>query len=1063
MSLLADRAWRARYDPDAGPLLQQFYLPALACAQRYDRITGYFKAAALTLAARGVEGLILNNGRMRLIVGCTLDAGEVQAVERGESLRNTIEAALLRMPLVSENAEQALALELLAWMVARGFLEVKVAVPCDEHRRPVAGAALFHSKAGVIEDKTGARLAFAGSVNETAQGWLLNWESFHVFCDWDGGAAHVDAEDASFAQLWADRAKRARVVDIPAAARDDLLRFLPDGDNEPERLRVARAGTPPGPALEPPAAPTPMPEEQRRMVWQFIWGAPATPQGLRIAEATSAITPWPHQVRAFRRMVDHWPPRLLIADEVGLGKTVEAGMLLRYAWLSGRAKRVLVMVPKALLAQWQIELREKFNLNWPIYDGRVLRWYPSPAMKGREERPVARDVWHHEPFVITSSHLMRRRDRQAELLQAAEPWDLVVLDEAHHARHRSPGSPQEGPPNLLLTLMQGLSARTKGLLLLTATPMQVHPVEVYDLLALLGMPQEWGRREFVEFFRQAGGPNPSHEVFEQLARLYQAAARRFGEPPLGMVRRRVAGASALRAARVLRALHDPVAVPRRQLNAEDRRAALAVMRARTPVAALVSRHTRDLLREYRRRGLIDTPIAEREVVDEFLTMTPDEARVYDALEKYIGTTYNAAAQDKRSAVGFVMTIYRKRLASSFFALRQTLEDRLAALRQPEQQQALSLARSAEDAEDAEDEQGDTVDDETAHARERDALQAEERGDLEALLAQVRGLAADTKAQRLIGILNELRAGSYRARDGSLLAPYPQAIVFTQYADTLEYLRDHLRGAGVPVMCFSGRGGEWLRRDGTWQRISREETRRRFRARDADVLVCTDAAAEGLNFQFCGALVNFDMPWNPMRVEQRIGRVDRLGQQFGRVAIINMLYEGTVETDVYRVLRERISMFTAVVGKLQPILSAMPTRLAAATLAPPGQREQTRANVVAELRRDIDEARAQAFDLDEMVDASLQADPGPPPGYDLDTLNRLLDRPGLLPDGVEVRRVRANEVFWTEPGRPDVAVTTDPAYFEDNPESLELWSPGSPAFPKKDAAVEVTAQRLDDLL
>ena len=101
MALLTDHRWRARYDPDDGPLAAQFYVPALACAQRYDRITGYFNATALAVAARGVEGLVLNAGRMRLVVGCTLDAAEVEAVERGQSLRDTVEAALLRNPLTA--------------------------------------------------------------------------------------------------------------------------------------------------------------------------------------------------------------------------------------------------------------------------------------------------------------------------------------------------------------------------------------------------------------------------------------------------------------------------------------------------------------------------------------------------------------------------------------------------------------------------------------------------------------------------------------------------------------------------------------------------------------------------------------------------------------------------------------------------------------------------------------------------------------------------------------------------------------------------------------------------
>ena len=115
------------------------------------------------------------------------------------------------------------------------------------------------------------------------------------------------------------------------------------------------------------------------------------------------------------------PPRLLIADEVGLGKTIQAGMLLRQAWHSKRVGRVLILAPKAILRQWQVELREKFNLNWPIYDGRKLVWYPSPAWRGRNERRVDRHAWHRQPVVIASSQMMRRRDRAAVLLEEAAP------------------------------------------------------------------------------------------------------------------------------------------------------------------------------------------------------------------------------------------------------------------------------------------------------------------------------------------------------------------------------------------------------------------------------------------------------------------------------------------------------------------------------------------------------------------------------------------------------------------------------------------------------------------
>ena len=500
--MLSDHKWNLKYTPDDGDLVRLFYVPALEDAERYDRLTGYFSANALTLASRGIEGLVRNNGQMRLIAGCTLEPPEIEAIEKGEELRDLVERRLADLPLAPPDPASSDALELLAWMVARGHLDVKVAVPCDTNGKPIPMDGIFHEKSGIIEDRGGNKIAWNGSLNETAAGWQHNWESINVYTSWGSEHQRVAQEEANFARIWANKARRAIVLDVPGAARQDLMRFMPK-DDQPARLKKfekERAK----PRSKPIAKEFPTPAEPnltdlRSRVWSFIQKAPSLPLGgERVGEATSAITPWPHQVRAFERLYDNWPPRLLIADEVGLGKTIQAGMLLRQAWLAGRAKRILILAPKAILNQWQVELREKFNLNWPIYDGSRLIWYPSPALRGRNERDVERDQWHREPVVIASSHLMRRGDRAKTLLEA-EPWDLVVLDEAHHARRRAAGTPQERGPNALLHLMQGLKDRTQGLILLTATPMQVHPIEVWDLLNLLGLPPEWTARAFLAF------------------------------------------------------------------------------------------------------------------------------------------------------------------------------------------------------------------------------------------------------------------------------------------------------------------------------------------------------------------------------------------------------------------------------------------------------------------------------------------------------------------------------------------------------------------------------------
>ncbi len=1034
MTVLRDRTWRLKYTAEDGDLVQRFHIPALEDAGRYDRLTGYFSAEALALAARGIEGLVRNDGRMRLVVGCTLEQPEIDAIEKGEQLRDLIERRLTILPLAPPDAEAAGALELLAWMVAKSFLEVKVAVPCDADGTPIPENGIFHVKTGIVEDRVGDRLAWTGSLNETSAGWQTNWESISVYTSWGSEPARVDEEETSFARIWTGEARRVKVLDVPEAVRRDLMRFMP-ATGVPVRL-PKRVDEPPENAL-------------RARVWHFIREAPSRPSGERVGEATAAVDPWPHQSKAFERLYGNWPPRLLIADEVGLGKTIQAGLLLRQAWLAGRVRRVLVLAPKAVLGQWQIELREKFNLNWPIYDGGKLTRLPSPALRGRNERNVAHKDWHREPAVIASSQLMRRNDRAVELLERADPWDLVILDEAHHARRRGAGSQQDDRPNALLKLMQGLKDRTRGLVLLTATPMQVDPIEVWDLLDLLGLPPEWTSQAFLDFFNDIEQPNPSPPAMERMALLFQSAERKYGQLET-LDAQRVTGLSRIRANRVLRALRDDASIPRRQLDTAERRAAVDIMRAATPIRRLVSRNTRELLRQYFRSGKLTTRIAERRVEDRFLEMTDKERGIYDAVEDYIAGAYGRASEKERTAVGFVMTIYRRRLASSFVALRETLRRHRDAINAGSHSEAFDLDEDLSD-----DEAADGTDDADEAARlEQTALAHEERAEIDGMLHDIERLPPDSKLGSLRYVLRELRR-----------AGYDQTMVFTQYTDTMDFLREALlKNAEWQLLCFSGRGGEVPGDGGGWRDISRDEAKRRFRDGEADVLLCTDAAAEGLNFQFCGALVNYDMPWNPMRVEQRIGRIDRLGQRYEKIRIVNLHYEGTVETDIYRALRERIGLFEAVVGRLQPILGRLPGKITKSVLAGKGRDASERTNLVDAIQQEASEYRSAGFDIDAATDGDLVATERSPSTVTMEDLDQVIASSDLMAPGIEVRPMGHREYSLLVPGRGEpLRVTTDPKYYEEHAESLELWSPGNPLFNPPKFAAEVEETDSDETL
>ncbi|RUW37699.1 helicase-related protein, partial [Mesorhizobium sp. M1E.F.Ca.ET.041.01.1.1] len=745
-----------------------------------------------------------------------------------------------------------------------------------------------------------------------------------------------------------------------------------------------------------------------------------------------AVVPWPHQIRAYHRLYDNWPPKLLIADEVGLGKTVQAGLLVRQGWMAGKLKRVLVLAPKNVCRQWQIELREKFNLNWPIYDGQKLNWYRSPARDHDFEKLVSREAWHRQPFVIMSSHLARRQDRQREILDGADPWDLVVLDEAHHARTKGAGTPQAKGPNRLLQLMRSLRRRTNGLILLTATPLQVHATELWDLLDLLGLPPEWTPQAFVRFFSEAAREPVTNESLDWLSALFRASEAHFGEVPRADAERQTR-LSGLKTRKVLQALRDPVSIPRRQLSPEERRAAIAIIKRSTPVRALVSRHTRELLRKYFKAGKLSTAVATRQVEDRFIPLSTEEGDLYSQVETYISETYNAAAPDARSAVGFVMTIYRRRLASSFHALRQTMEKRKGGVGG-----LLTAADEARIDENIADqvEAGEEIDIETVTEDERRALAFEEIATIETIVDDIKRLPTDSKAIELTKVLSEVKGSGY-----------PQVMVFTQFTDTMDYLRDLLVGAGNSVMCFSGRGGEVRNTDGTWTSITRDEVKRRFKEGRSEVLVCTDAAAEGLNFQFCGALVNYDMPWNPMRVEQRIGRIDRLGQRFSDIRIINLHYDDTVEADVYRALRSRISIFEKVVGGLQPILTRLPRLIEESVLSTTAASESKRDDALQALDSAIAAGEDSALNLDVFADDDLEVPARPDPAITLSDLRAVLDRPILLPLGTEAGHLNEKDYRLVDGYLPSaVRVTVDREFYEMHSDSVELWTPGSPTFP-----------------
>ena len=293
-----------------------------------------------------------------------------------------------------------------------------------------------------------------------------------------------------------------------------------------------------------------------------------------------------------------------------------------------------------------------------------------------------------------------------------------------------------------------------------------------------------------------------------MAALFQATERAFG--PKWRLRRPCAtpSLSRLKAGNVLKALRDSASIPRRQLERWSGWLAVKLRRSTSPTRHLISRHTRELLRRYFKAGKLGTPIADREVHDEFIDLL--ERRAVDLRGGgglHLLDVQQRIGGPEQNAVGFVMTIYRKRLSSSFYALKRTLEERLAFVQgqaslpfdelRPARMLRTTLMNPAMP-------QTRTW---SMHKSRRPSNWKNRR--------ILRRFLSKSAGFRLIPRLSGLpmccghSSGSYHAMDHSLLPAFPQAIVFTQYTDTLDYLRDFLKTEGFTVLCYSGRGGEWL--------------------------------------------------------------------------------------------------------------------------------------------------------------------------------------------------------------------------------------------------------------
>lgn len=913
--------WRISYrtsslKPDGSSIdiLHDFYVPVLQRALRYDRVAGFFRSTSLAAAGQGFSAFVGGEGKARFIVGADLDLEDVRAILHGEEERfaTLLKAKLEESSKWPENVVNGV--QLLGWMVAREHLAIKVAFRVhNQSGAPIPFDSIedgyVHMKWGLFTDARGNRIYISGSLNESRSALVLNAENIDVHCDWRGETDRMRAEEAEreFEALWQDQNPAFRVLSLPEAVRKQLIQIA-EGISRP--LEIDGTSAVPIEAAPPSAV--------ERLRFALIKDGPMLPGGKYVGMETAPIVPWPHQAIVARRIISSWPASYLLCDEVGLGKTIEAGLAIRSLYLSGLARRFLICAPAALTQQWQRELASKFNLPFGrALGGRTVRHeYLFPF-----EQENAADSLYAPNLTIISGSLLTRVDRLPDLASAL-PFDVALVDEAHYARRKNPTKGTRDHPkfgSFYRVIQSQLRSKSRSLLLATATPMQLDTVEVSDLLALTRRvgPFQFDPSLTAIFYDILGnavsGAAVSETEWDFLRKTVLTLVELDPQHWRFIQRSVIDGRIRIAVRQWLGRGHVP--------RGRDGQRMLRVIFSASPLSRTMLRHTRKLLETYRAHGQLDGMLARRQVLPlQGSRFTDQEQEVYDQLEFYCKElARQLAGREKargRSSIGFYLSFLRLRFASSLYAIRETIRRRI------ERVEATLEAQEGIGAEESEElpaleEIAEEGDDDSAvvstllKAREPDDL-IWERDHLKGMMRNLEDLTGQSsKMTELLTILQHRRAsGTDRFR---------QTVVFTRFFDTLTDIVTRLQRAAprMRVGTYSGQGGQYLNPT-TLSLIGtdRDAIKHRFLRGEIDVLVCTDAAAEGLNLQTADFLVNFDLPWNPMKVEQRIGRIDRIGQNHETIYVSNLCYVKSAEETVYGRLWQRLTQAGTVVGTQQ---------------------------------------------------------------------------------------------------------------------------------------------------
>ena len=850
-----------RFSSRRHPLDRSFICSRLENARSFDRIAGYFCSSLLEVVGEQLEAVA---GKVRMVCNSELTRADVETARAAQMAVRRAWCAFEPEKLLDgvSGVPVRERYARLFKLLHSGKLQVRVL--------PDSAFGLIHGKAGVITMQDGSKTCFMGSANESQSAWRMNYEL--VWEDVSPEAVQWVQEE--FDALWGSPA----AVPLADFVIKDIARLS-------ERRVVRTVSDWAGPEKE---TPDPAPAVIESPVYRKEVGL------------------WEHQKYFVKLVLDnHNGPmqqaRFVLADQVGLGKTLQLAMSAMLIALTGD-KPILVICPKTLVWQWQGEMRDLLAMPSAVWDGR--HWVDERGIEYPSTGPETTRKCPRRVGIVSSGLITRGSEVVDHLLGLS--YECVILDEAHRARRRNLGENRDDEaanPNNLLSFMYRISEKTRSLLLATATPVQLRPIEAWDLLDVLSRGDEsilgntWSRWRNVPdclnlIMAQANLPQGVSEHWDWVRNpLPPKSEHRDFE----VLRRRldVPDAQAIVPGHDLDRLRPP---DRARLSEMFPRFA----REHNPFIRRIVRRSREQL-ENQIDPETNEPLLQKIAVRLFGEDDKDAIR----LPPYLREAYGLAEEfceklgQRMKAAGFLKTLLLRRVGSSIHAGLKTAEKMLAEWESIEE-------------EIEEDEEDEVLGDDLAPAASKSSrsLTEEERG----LLARfVEALKANQERDPKYTVVRHCLLERGWLRLG--------CIVFSQYRDSIQWLAEQLSDELTDelIAVYSGPMTSGFMQAGAWTPRSRDDLKLMVAKGEIRLMLGTDAASEGLNLQRLARLINFDLPWNPTKLEQRKGRIQRIGQIHDTVEVYNMRYKDSVEDRVHELLSDRFQDIFNMFGQIPDVL------------------------------------------------------------------------------------------------------------------------------------------------